>query len=124
MRKLIGILSVALLPIISFAHDYISGGLGHGEFESSRSVWGGLLVLIFTPVILIILGICLFVFWLMMLIDAIKHSPEKTKIVWVLVIIFTHIVGAFVYYFVEYRLTHKPKTEHRSVEDKISENDR
>ncbi|MBI2657530.1 PLDc_N domain-containing protein [Candidatus Woesearchaeota archaeon] len=44
----------------------------------------------------------LFVFWVVMLIDCIKRSfkNENEKIVWVLVIIFLHIIGAIIYFFV------------------------
>lgn len=43
-----------------------------------------------------------FLFWLWMLVDcATKESDEgNTKIVWILIIVFTHIIGAVVYYFV------------------------
>ena len=44
----------------------------------------------------------LFVFWLWMLIDCLKRDFKKDyeKIVWVLVIIFLHLIGSLVYYFV------------------------
>ena len=47
-------------------------------------------------------GIALFIFWLWMLIDCIKRDFTKSndKIVWILVIIFTQIIGAIIYYFV------------------------
>ena len=42
------------------------------------------------------------IFWLVELIDVVRRRfPDPTvKIVWVLVVIFTHFVGALVYYFV------------------------
>jgi hypothetical protein len=42
------------------------------------------------------------VFWLVELIDVLRRSfPEPSvKIVWVLVVIFTHFIGALIYYFV------------------------
>lgn len=44
----------------------------------------------------------LLVFWIVMLIDCIKRNfkNENEKIVWVLVIIFLHFLGALTYYFV------------------------
>lgn len=50
----------------------------------------------------ILIGIFLFVFWLWMLIDCLKRDFKKDveKIVWILVMIFLHILGAVVYYFV------------------------
>jgi len=42
------------------------------------------------------------IFWLTQFIDVLRrHFPEpNTKIIWVLVVIFTHFIGALVYYFV------------------------
>jgi len=50
----------------------------------------------------ILIGIFLFVFWLWMLVDCLKRDFKKDveKIVWILVMIFLHILGAVVYYFV------------------------
>ena len=44
----------------------------------------------------------LFVFWLWMLIDCLKRDFKKDieKIAWMLVLIFLHILGAIIYYFV------------------------
>lgn len=44
----------------------------------------------------------LFVFWLWMLIDCLKRDFKKEyeKIVWIIVLIFLHLLGAIVYYFV------------------------
>lgn len=48
-----------------------------------------------------LIGIGCFVFWVLMLIDAIqrKFKDPNEKIIWVLVIVFTHIIGALIYYF-------------------------
>jgi hypothetical protein len=48
------------------------------------------------------LGLLVFVFWIWMLIDAITNGglSGTEKIVWVLVIIFLHFLGALIYYFV------------------------
>ncbi len=54
----------------------------------------GLLALIFGALILF--------FWIMMLIDCLKRDFKKDveKIVWILVLIFLHLLGAIIYYFV------------------------
>ena len=41
-------------------------------------------------------------FWLVMLIDCLKRDFRKDieKVVWVLVLVFLHLLGALVYYFV------------------------
>lgn len=56
--------------------------------------------------ILIIAAALLFVFWLWMLIDCLKRPDDKfaaggnyAKLIWVLVIIFTWLIGALIYYF-------------------------
>lgn len=48
------------------------------------------------------LGIFAFVFWIIMLVDAVqrKFKSDNDKIVWVLIIIFTQIIGALIYYFI------------------------
>jgi hypothetical protein len=42
------------------------------------------------------------IFWIVMLVDAIRRefSDSTMKIVWVLVIVFTHFLGALIYYFI------------------------
>ena len=51
------------------------------------------------------LGISLLVFWVWMLVDCLRHESTqgKDRLVWALVIIFTKIIGAAIYYFVRYR---------------------
>lgn len=46
-------------------------------------------------------SIAAFVFWLRMLIAAVKNNYEN-KPLWILAVIFFNIVGAFVFYFTEY----------------------
>jgi hypothetical protein len=42
-------------------------------------------------------------FWLWMIIDCATHEPSgsNTQIVWLLIIIFTHLLGATLYYFIQ-----------------------
>jgi len=110
MKKLITILSAFLLPTVSLAQNYSFRMMDDG-FSSSNSILSIFLILLI-PLIWICFIVFVFAFWIVMLIDAIKNSPEKEKIVWVLVIIFTHIIGALVYYFVEKRPKNKAKIEH------------
>ncbi len=51
------------------------------------------------------LGIVTFVFWIMMIVDVVKREFKKSeeKIVWLLIILFFHFIGALVYYFVVVR---------------------
>ena len=59
-------------------------------------IFGGLFIF------LIILGFVIFAFWIWMLIDCISNepSPGNDKIIWVLVILLLHGIGAMIYYFV------------------------
>ena len=106
MKNIIAIISTFLLPAVSSAHGYMmdsfNGGWGSGynNFDMSGSMFGMFLII---PFIGAVVAIAVFIFWVMMLVDAIKHASEKTKLVWVVVIIFTHVIGALIYYFVEKR---------------------
>ncbi len=59
-------------------------------------------ILFFLPLFLI--GILGFVFWLITLIDSAtrKFKNSSDKIVWVLVIVLTGLIGSLIYYFVVY----------------------
>ena len=48
------------------------------------------------------LGIFALVFWIIMIVDVVKREfkQENDKILWVLIVILTGIVGALIYYFV------------------------
>ncbi|HWB59372.1 MAG TPA: PLDc N-terminal domain-containing protein [Chthoniobacteraceae bacterium] len=49
----------------------------------------------------LILGLVATIFWIWMLVDAVTSSLAGTeKIVWVLVIVFLHVLGAVLYYFI------------------------
>ncbi|HWY74455.1 MAG TPA: PLDc N-terminal domain-containing protein [Verrucomicrobiae bacterium] len=66
------------------------------------SLGGGELVLVTALLFFIVpLGLLSFVFWIWMLIDAIKNEGlnEGEKIAWVLVIALTHLLGAIIYFF-------------------------
>jgi hypothetical protein len=57
---------------------------------------------LFTFLFVFVIGILGTVFWIWMLVDcATKESNEgNNKIIWILIIIFTHFLGALVYYLV------------------------
>jgi len=67
---------------------------------------GGLMFLL---VMAFYLFICVFfvvamVFWIWMIVDVLTNEPSgDDKIVWVLVVILTHWIGATIYYFVRKR---------------------
>jgi len=48
------------------------------------------------------IGILGMIFWVWMLIDCAMNEPSEgnDKVIWVIIIIFTHIIGAMLYFFV------------------------
>ena len=71
------------------------------EMESAGAA-GSVIACVFFAVFGLV-GIAAFAFWLWMLIDCATKCPsaDNKKLIWVLVIIFTHAVGAIIYYFVQ-----------------------
>ncbi len=61
----------------------------------------GLILVILAFILIPILVIAAMVFWILMLIDTIqrKFKNDNDKVMWVVIIIFAGIVGAFIYYF-------------------------
>ena len=61
-------------------------------------VFGGMFLMLFVGV----LSLLSFIFWIVMLVDSIQRKYKKSdeKIIWVLVIVLTGIIGALIYYFV------------------------
>lgn len=59
-----------------------------------------ILILFFFGVFVI--GILGTLFWIWMLIDCATKEPSEVndKVIWILVILFTHFIGALIYYFV------------------------
>jgi sterol desaturase/sphingolipid hydroxylase (fatty acid hydroxylase superfamily) len=59
-----------------------------------------ILILFFFGVFVI--GILGTLFWIWMLIDCATQEPSEgnDKVIWILVIIFTHFIGALIYYFI------------------------
>jgi hypothetical protein len=65
---------------------------------------------------LIILVVGLFVLWLWMLIDCLKRPDDtfayggnNAKLIWILVIILTGLIGALIYYFLVKKTSEKEK---------------
>jgi len=62
-------------------------------------LFGGMLLF---GLVMLGVGIAAFVFWLKMLIAAIRHDYEH-KGVWILMLFLFNIIGAFIFYFVPYQ---------------------
>ena len=51
-----------------------------------------------------ILGLLATIFWIWMIIDCATHERNASdKIIWIIIIIFTHFLGALIYFFVRKR---------------------
>jgi membrane-bound metal-dependent hydrolase YbcI (DUF457 family) len=50
-----------------------------------------------------IIALAAFAFWLWMLIDVITKCPsaDNKKLLWVLLVVFLHLLGAILYYFIQ-----------------------
>ena len=66
-------------------------------------------------IIMWIIGILGFIFWVIMLIDAIRRTnwkQESDKTLWILIIVLVGLLGAIIYYFAEKRpLDHAAKKQ-------------
>jgi len=53
-------------------------------------------------VVLLALGTLCLAFWIWMLVECVTKEPDtgNTKVAWLLIILFAHIVGALIYYLV------------------------
>jgi len=98
------ILRIILLSLVSVFTINIANAFGYFKSTDIYDFMGmpGFGVIMGFGLIAIVVGILLFVFWLLMLVDCLKRDFKKDyeKIVWVLVMIFLHILGAIIYYFV------------------------
>jgi hypothetical protein len=57
------------------------------------------------PEILILLvlfvGIVGTIFWVMMIVDCATRQKDPDRVVWIIIIVFTHFIGATLYYFIQ-----------------------
>ena len=85
-------ISATLANVSILAQQTYSNSSGSG----AGFAIGGAMMLIF-----VLIGLAATVFWIWMLVDAITRPMDSTqKLIWVLVIVFLHVLGALVYFFV------------------------
>ena len=62
----------------------------------------GIFVMLFVCVI-VLLSLAATAFWIWMLVDAITRCPSANnlKLIWILVIVLAHFIGAVIYFFVQ-----------------------
>ena len=93
-----------MLPTIANASQYVYET--QGSYDGPPG-WFFPVFVIF-PIIFAIIGILSMIFWVYMLIDAIKRDTPN-KVLWILGMAIFHVVASFVYYFVVYRPTNEAK---------------
>ncbi len=71
--------------------------------------------------IALVIGIIWFIFWIMMLVDAIRHEKEN-KALWIIILFLANTLGAIVYYFVVKRPRNKMEQQQNSVQQNLVSN--
>jgi hypothetical protein len=73
-------------------------GADGGAAGAAAGIFGGFVVL---WLLFVVLAIAATIFWIWMLVDVLNSSkPTDQKILWAVVIVFTHFLGALIYFFV------------------------
>jgi len=65
-------------------------------------MWGPFVGMMGIGLVGVLIFLLFAIFWIWMLVDAVTRNfkSDIEKVVWVLVIIFTHVIGAVIYYLV------------------------
>jgi uncharacterized BrkB/YihY/UPF0761 family membrane protein len=72
--------------------------------QAGQLVGGAMLGLFAFMALLFVLSLLLFAFWIWMLVDCANSPlPTSDKTAWILILVFTHALGAILYYFIPRR---------------------
>ena len=73
-----------------------------GEAVAATAIGSIMFLFIFIWIAAMALGVLSLILWIFMIVDAAKRNfkQENDKIMWILIIILTGIIGALIYYFV------------------------
>ena len=76
--------------------------LGNGDLFAGGLFAGGWCCCLGFYGTIFLVGILGTIFWIWMLVDVVTNEPSEgnDKIVWVLIVLFAHLPGALIYYFV------------------------
>src|SRR3989338_367809 len=96
MNRWLASLGSVLLPSLVHAQVYQTDDVTSSAGSGAAALGG----LVFIGIMLVV-GLAVFVFWLMMLIDVIRREfpNQNDKILWLVLIIIFGILGAIIYYF-------------------------
>ena len=72
-----------------------------GEAAAVTAIGGIFFVIMFLWLVMIATSVLVTIFWILMIIDAAKRDfkQENDKIMWILIVVLTGIIGALIYYF-------------------------
>lgn len=75
--------------------------MANGLAAAGAAVGAFVILFILFWIVIIGLAIFAFVFWILMIVDVAKRNfkQENDKIMWILIVILTGIIGALIYYF-------------------------
>jgi len=93
MKKIITLGNIILATFLISTQSVFAACFVNGRAVSCDSFPWWILIVIFVA------GILFFVFWLQMLIHAVKSS-NPSKVGWILLIVLIQVLGAIIYYFV------------------------
>jgi hypothetical protein len=50
--------------------------------------------------LILLIGVGGSIFWIAMIVDCATKEPDvgNTKLVWIIIVVFTHVIGAFIYF--------------------------
>ncbi len=82
-------------------------------FQMPFDIGGILIIFLAILLSLAIVAIVSSVFWVMMLVDCAKRD-FKDKMVWILIILFTHVLGATLYYYAIKKVEDSKRTKTKS----------
>jgi hypothetical protein len=70
----------------------------------------GALITLFLILLVGTIGLLVFAFWIWMIVDAIQNKglTDGEKVCWVLAVVFLHILGAILYFFIGRPKRHTP----------------
>ena len=99
-----GVIDVVVKP--PYGEDLMQriqvGNIESFEERSEQQTVKYLLTLIL-PLLIIVFGLIILIFWIWMLADCLKrdHPKEMDKLIWSITIIFTTVIGAALYWFIQ-----------------------
>jgi glucan phosphoethanolaminetransferase (alkaline phosphatase superfamily) len=74
-------------------------------------MFGGMeIITLFLILFMGAIGLLIFAFWIWMIVDAIQNKglTDGEKVCWVLAVVFLHILGAILYFFIGHPKRHTP----------------